>query len=210
MNASIIPSNFEGSVEVKTVSLQEIIDSFTTINDNDDDNILTEFKPEFVSAVGHEATAKLFSQLLKVEIPVNRITVEAHDGDVFFVFQLKKRLEEGKILNDEELSKLEYTFKRIEFSNSRERHQRIQTKRELKRNSLIPNGYVFLGKVSIGRGDWHSCNSYYEFAVKEKDLESATQFELWHNNFSGNAHEFIQLFHPFEWCSVNSIWIIHE
>lgn len=61
-----------------------------------------------LSAVGHEATAKVMSSILGTEVPVNRIQYEQQVGDVALCFKLKTRLPEGKILNEEEVKALEY------------------------------------------------------------------------------------------------------
>jgi hypothetical protein len=76
---------------------------------------LTEVKrlliPEFVSAVGHEGTAKLLTEILGgIPVNVNRISVKAVSGDVLIHFALKQRLPEGTVLSKEELEKLEYEF----------------------------------------------------------------------------------------------------
>lgn len=63
-------------------------------------------KNGFVSAVGHESTAKVLSELLGMEIPTNRITVDMKIGDVAIAVQFLKRLPEGKVLNETELMKL--------------------------------------------------------------------------------------------------------
>lgn len=58
---------------------------------------------EFTSAVGHASTAAVMSQLLGVEIPFNRVEVRLEKGDKVVVFQLMRRVEEGKVLTVEEL-----------------------------------------------------------------------------------------------------------
>jgi len=63
---------------------------------------------DFVSAVGHEGTAKLLSQILDVNIPTNRIAVHLLKGDIGLHFVLKQRLPEGKILTYDELKTLQY------------------------------------------------------------------------------------------------------
>jgi len=70
---------------------------------------------EFISAVGHESTAKLLTNLLGVEIPTNRITVRMKEGDTALHFVLKQRLPEGKVLSEEELRGLEFdlVFSRV-------------------------------------------------------------------------------------------------
>jgi len=67
-----------------------------------------------VSAVGHESTAKLLSQLLGIEIPVNRIEIKIEYGDKLIVFQLLQRLPEGKVLSEEELRQLQFRFLIVE------------------------------------------------------------------------------------------------
>jgi hypothetical protein len=62
----------------------------------------------FTSAVGHEATAKVLSELLGVEIPYNRIAVRMVEGDAGIHFVLRTRLPEGKILSEEELRQLDF------------------------------------------------------------------------------------------------------
>jgi len=62
----------------------------------------------FVSAIGHEATAKLLSQLLGIVIPANRISIFFEPDDIGIHFFLKTRLPEGKILTAEELQKLDF------------------------------------------------------------------------------------------------------
>jgi hypothetical protein len=64
----------------------------------------------FVSAVGHQATADLLSKLLQIPVPFNRVSITLNSNDVLVVFQLQTRLEEGKILSEEELAKLQFKF----------------------------------------------------------------------------------------------------
>ncbi|MBX0310207.1 MAG: DUF1874 domain-containing protein [Sulfurihydrogenibium sp.] len=53
---------------------------------------------QFISAIGHDSTAKLLSMLLGIDIPVNRIQVEMTSGDIGLHFVLKKRLPEGHVI----------------------------------------------------------------------------------------------------------------
>ena len=62
----------------------------------------------FTSAVGHEATAKVLTELLGVEIPHNRIAVKMKEGDAGLHFVLRTRLPEGKVLSEEELRELDF------------------------------------------------------------------------------------------------------
>jgi len=64
----------------------------------------------FISAVGHESTARLLTTLLGIEVPYNRIQLRLRKGDTLLVFQLLVRLPEGKVLTEEELKQLQYKF----------------------------------------------------------------------------------------------------
>ncbi len=80
------------TLTVRPVSLEEV------------KNLLRE--GEYVSAVGHPATAEVMSALLGVEVPPNRVSITLQVGDTLVVFQLGVRLEEGKILSSEEVQDL--------------------------------------------------------------------------------------------------------
>jgi hypothetical protein len=64
----------------------------------------------FVSAIGHEATAILLSNILEVEIPYNRVAIAMQAGDVALVFRLLTRLSEGQVLKLNELCEKDYTL----------------------------------------------------------------------------------------------------
>ncbi len=68
----------------------------------------------FISAVGHQATADVLSKLLDIPVLFNRIEVKLQKGDVLIVFQLLKRLEEGKVLTEEEIKSLPYKIMKVE------------------------------------------------------------------------------------------------
>lgn len=67
-------------------------------------------KEEFVSAIGHKATAEFLSKLLGIEIPMNRIMVKLGISDTILVFQLGVRLEEGKVLSEDEIRNIPFEF----------------------------------------------------------------------------------------------------
>jgi len=66
------------------------------------------------SAIGHEATAVAMSNLLGVEIPVNRQMFAQQVGQSALVFKLKGRLPEGKILSLDEIESIGYDLKVLE------------------------------------------------------------------------------------------------
>jgi len=67
----------------------------------------------FVSAVGHEPTAQLLSEMLGIEVVPNRIQVKLEKGDTVIVFQLLQRLPEGKIMSKEELKAVPHKWYRL-------------------------------------------------------------------------------------------------
>ena len=68
-------------------------------------------KEKFISAVGHEATAKALSNVFGVKIEYNRIQIYLDHGDKLLSIILKKRLPEGTVIkNAEELEQIGYTI----------------------------------------------------------------------------------------------------
>jgi Domain of unknown function (DUF1874). len=98
LNTLVIPVNFDTYenvyIRAETITIEEA--KQILINN------------PFISAIGHEGTAKLLSQLLGINIPVNRITVFFEPGDIGIHFFLKQRLPEGKVLTEEELKELDF------------------------------------------------------------------------------------------------------
>lgn len=60
----------------------------------------------FTSAIGHEGTAKIVSNILYTEIPANRTEISLVKGDKGLIFTLAFRPEEGKVYDYLELCKL--------------------------------------------------------------------------------------------------------
>jgi hypothetical protein len=71
-------------------------------------------KQGFISAVGHEATAEILTEILEVDVPMNRIQFYQEVGQKAIVFKLNIRPAEGCILNREEIEKIGYTLKIME------------------------------------------------------------------------------------------------
>ena len=75
----------------------------------------------FISAVGHEATAKALSNVFGVEIPFNRVQITLQPGDKLISIILKKRLPEGAILKTvEELEQVGYSIWLFEVYEDKE------------------------------------------------------------------------------------------
>lgn len=67
-------------------------------------------KNEWQSAVGHESTAAILTELLEREVSVNRIQWCQQAGELAIVFKLKGRPPEGTILSREEIERMGYEF----------------------------------------------------------------------------------------------------
>jgi hypothetical protein len=97
LSAFIIPVNFdempEATIKVRRITVEEAREILAN---------------GFVSAVGHEGTAKLLSQLLGIQIPAERRTIFMRPGDRAVHFYLKSRLPEGVVLNEEQLKSLPF------------------------------------------------------------------------------------------------------
>ena len=68
----------------------------------------------FVSAVGHEATASVFSQVLEKEVKMNRIQYRQSPNQNAIALKLNQRPAEGSVLNIEEVNRIGYKLKLIE------------------------------------------------------------------------------------------------
>lgn len=99
LNTTILTS--DGDFSLKTISLEEA------------KKLTTEF--EILSAVGHQSTADILTELIGVQIPVNRIQFKQEPGQLALCFKLNGRPEEGKILSREEIEKIGYEFKLLEM-----------------------------------------------------------------------------------------------
>jgi len=97
-NAPIVPINYDkydrAVVRFRRISIDEAKEFLS--------------RHEFISAIGHEGTARLLTELLGIPITVNRITVQLEENDIFIAFMLKQRLPEGVVLTKEQLEKLDY------------------------------------------------------------------------------------------------------
>ncbi|NLI89458.1 MAG: YddF family protein [Epulopiscium sp.] len=71
-------------------------------------------KNGYVSAVGHESTAEIMSELMEMDIQANRINFIQMVGQKAVVFKLNRRPKEGSILTKEEVEQVGYSFKLME------------------------------------------------------------------------------------------------
>lgn len=95
MSTTVIPSGADGVWDIKTLSLQEAR-ALNTLGS--------------ISAIGHQSTAEIVSELLGAEVPMNRISVTPQEGDLFLCFKLNSRPPEGAILSREQIEEIGYSF----------------------------------------------------------------------------------------------------
>lgn len=99
LNTTILTA--DGDFSLKTISLKEA------------KKLIKE--KEILSAVGHESTSQILTNLLKVDVPVNRIQFKQESGQKALCFKLLGRPEEGKILTLKEIEEIGYEFKILEM-----------------------------------------------------------------------------------------------
>jgi len=93
---------------ISMLSNNDVCVRFREVSSKDVVELLT--KNKFESAIGHAPTAEFASNILKIEIPVNRISIQMQDGDELIVLQLLSRLPEGVVLTQEELVKIPHKW----------------------------------------------------------------------------------------------------
>jgi|SRR3990167_595219 len=62
------------------------------------------------SAIGHDSTAAILTELLGVEVPVARIQYQQGPDDLALVFKLRGRPPEGAVLSVAEIEAIGYDF----------------------------------------------------------------------------------------------------
>ena len=104
LNTTILTN--DGYFQLKTISLEVA------------KKIVEENKDNLLSAIGHESTSKILTELLGIEIPVNRIQFCQELKQVAICFKLNGRPEEGKILSKEEIKDIGFEFKLLTMIES--------------------------------------------------------------------------------------------
>jgi hypothetical protein len=102
LNTTIVTT--DGYYRMNEITLEEAKNIIKTYNY--DNNIL--------SAIGHQSTADILTELLDVKIETNRILFQQEAGQKALCFKLNGRPPEGQILSKEELEEIGYTFKLLE------------------------------------------------------------------------------------------------
>jgi len=66
------------------------------------------------NAIGHVGTVQLINSLCGSNLNVNRVSISAGIGDEIYIIMLTVRLEEGKVLNSQEITKM-YEEGKVKF-----------------------------------------------------------------------------------------------
>lgn len=95
LNGAIITA--DGEYSCQTISLAEA-------------KQLVQLAPGTLSAVGHQATAEILTDLLGIEVTFNRINFHQKPGQQALIFKLNSRPPEGIILSRNEIEAFGYQF----------------------------------------------------------------------------------------------------
>jgi len=92
-------------------------------------------KEPFISAVGHETTAKALSNAFGVEVKFNRIQIQLQPGDKLISIILKRRLNEGEVIRSiDELVSIGYSIWLFEVSEDEEKDPKEEVEKFLTEN----------------------------------------------------------------------------
>lgn len=69
---------------------------------------------EFMSAVGHQVTADMLSEILGINVPYNRTRIEMKPGDKALIFRLLQRVSPGEINDRTVLEQVGYEMSWLE------------------------------------------------------------------------------------------------
>jgi len=67
-----------------------------------------------INSIGHNGTIELVNKLCGSDLQVNRVAIKLNIGDEIYITMLTVRLEEGKILSKEEITKM-YEEGKVKF-----------------------------------------------------------------------------------------------
>lgn len=96
LNTTILTA--DGTFSLETITLDEA-------------KALIKKSDEVLSAIGHQSTAEIMTELLEIPVEVNRIIYSQNTGDSALVFKMNGRPPEGVILNRKEIEEYGYSFK---------------------------------------------------------------------------------------------------
>jgi len=117
LSSMIIPISFEYKFAIVTIEEISVEEARRVLEHG------------FVSAVGHESTARFLSRILGLEVKPNRETIYLHEGDIAIAIQFGERIQRMELKEDE----IERRFK-----GGKARFLKI-TVNKLRRKELVSN-----------------------------------------------------------------------
>lgn len=72
---------------------------------------------EIVSAVGHETSAEVMSEVLEVDVKMSRIEIRQEPGSAALCLRLKRRAAEGAILNKQDIQGVGFEWLLVEYED---------------------------------------------------------------------------------------------
>jgi hypothetical protein len=76
--------------------------SFTSVDKNEFCEVIAN---GVFNAIGHQGTIDFLNMLCNSQLKINRVSIKATIGDILYIAILAFRLEEGKVLNTQEVQK---------------------------------------------------------------------------------------------------------
>jgi hypothetical protein len=101
LNCCVVPKGCCGSWQIGLADLSEIVEVLNT--------------REVISCVGHASTAHILSTLTGYDIENTRREADPVPGDICYCFLLNTRAPEGKILTEEEIFEIGFSFRRMTY-----------------------------------------------------------------------------------------------
>jgi len=87
---------------LKLLKHRQVTVKFEEIDDKEFCETIKNAK-DLINAVGHKATVDLINTMCSTQLKENRISITANKGDIIIALILTVRLEEGKVLRENEI-----------------------------------------------------------------------------------------------------------
>ncbi|ATW62719.1 putative DNA binding protein [Synechococcus phage S-CBWM1] len=101
MACCVVPKGAPGLWSVVEISLEEVIQDLE--------------EGEFISTIGHPSSAHILETLTGFPFEACRREADPRPGDEFYCFILNSRAPEGKILDEHEIYKIGFSFRKMTY-----------------------------------------------------------------------------------------------
>ena len=113
---AMLPENFSGSIEVRSMPAEEVVDFLRGT--------------EFVSCVGHDSTAQILSEKLRLPVECRRVSISLKLGDTLIVAQLMGERKEVRDMSREEIEAYPVQFFLVRIVSHEEEREVIRVERQ--------------------------------------------------------------------------------